>query len=339
MTAVDEGVTNADDDDLAPVTPAPDEEQETVASYTNPYTAEYKRRQTMLMATRSFEVIALLRNLNLTSYAFSKNAEELQDHVARFPKIGNSQPFNPDVGDPFVIELSRLLANALASAKSLISGQRTILRDVWPKTGEQLSEFEKGEYTTKRKKVFETEEADLLMELRNYSQHKFLPYLAPAWHFSQCMRAAEFQFRLDVEPLLSWDGLLPRVRKYLENVGDSIDLIPIIGRYSKSVREFYAWFWLKVEEKIKPERVEYDAHAAELMVYGEEVFLAPDWIRNGQEPPPDWNGMRWRCRSLAEIRRKRWKLGHKSLRCIAVNSEGVADVGEHPWTPILLRVP
>ena len=116
---------------------------------------------------------------------------------------------------------------------------------------------------------------------------------------------AEFQFRLHVEPLLKWDGLTAEVRKYLEEHGDSIDLLPIIGRYTASVREFYKWFWLKVDEKMKPQRVEYDAHVAELIAYGEEVFLAPDWIRKaGGEPPPGWNGARWRRRSLAELRRE-----------------------------------
>lgn len=106
------------------------------------------------------------------------------------------------------------------------------------------------------------------------------------------------------------------------------------------MREFHGWFWLKVEEKMKSERLEYDAHVAELMVYGEEVFLTPDWIRQpGGEPPPGWNGVRWRRRSLAEIRQRRWALGHKSFRGITVDAQGVAEVGEHPWTPILLRVP
>lgn len=318
----------------------PDDGQETVTSWTNPWIAEYKRRQAMLMAMRPFEVIAMMRDLNLTSYAFSKNAEELQAHVLRYPEIGQSQPFNPDVGDPFGIELARLLANLLASVGSLISGQRVVLRDVWPKIKGRLSEFERGEYTEKRLAVFEADEAKLLVELRNYSQHKFLPYLNPSFNFSQTMPIAEFQFRLHVEPLLKWDALPAEVRKYLEAQKDSIDLLPIIGRYTSAVREFYKWFWLKVDEKMKPERVEYDAHVAELMVYGEEVFLAPDWFNKpGGEPPPDWNGARWRRRSLAEIRQRRWLLGHRSFRGITVDSLGVAEVGEHSWTPILLRVP
>jgi hypothetical protein len=45
------------------------------------------------------------------------------------------------------------------------------------------------------------EEAKLLEELRNYSQHKFLPYLNPAWQFSQSMPMAEYQFGLHVDPL------------------------------------------------------------------------------------------------------------------------------------------
>jgi hypothetical protein len=317
----------------------PNDGEETVTSWANPWIAEYKRRQAMLMEMRPFEVIALLRDLNLTSYAFSKNAEELQAHVLRYPEIGQSQPFNPDVGDPFGIELARLLANLLASVGSLISGQRVVLRDVWPKIEGQLSEFEQGEYTEKRLAVFEADEAKLLVELRNYSQHKFLPYLNPSFHFSETVPVAEFQFRLHVEPLLRWDALPAEVRRYLEARGDSIDLLSIIGRYTAAVREFYQWFWLKVEEKMKPERVEYDAHVAELMIYGEEVFLMPDWFRQpGGEHPPEWNGARWRRRSLAEIRLRRADLGHKSFRGITVGSQGLAEVGEHPWTPILLRV-
>jgi hypothetical protein len=79
----------------------------------------------------------------------------------------------------------------------------------------------------------------VLVELRNYSQHKFLPYLNPAWQFSQMLPMAEFEFRLHVEPLLKWDSLNAEVRTYLEQQGDSIDLQPIIVRYTAAVREFY----------------------------------------------------------------------------------------------------
>jgi hypothetical protein len=269
------------------------------------------------MSMRAYKVISMLRELNLTSYAFSKNVEELHTHIGRFPEFGNTQPFNPEVGDPFSAELSRLLLNTLAAARSLISGQRAILRDVWPKIGKQLSTFEQSEYTKKRLEVFETEEAELLIELLNYSQHQFLPRVDPTTYFSSELPIAEIQFRLDVKPLLEWDSLSARVRTYLEAQGDWIDVLPVIGRYSTSMREFYRWFWLMVEEKTKPDREEYDAHAA--------------------EPPPGWNGARWKRRGRAEIRQKRWALGHKSFRGITVDSQGVAVVGDHPWTPIYMR--
>jgi hypothetical protein len=201
---------------------------------------------------------ALGRSARVNRAAFGKNAEELQAHILRYPEIGQSQPFNADVGDPFGVELARLFANFLGSVKSLISGQRAILRDLWPSVGKQLSEFEQGDYTAKRLAVFEADEAKLLVELRNYSQHKFLPYLNPAWQFSQMLPMAEFEFRLHVEPLLKWDSLNAEVRTYLEQQGDSIDLQPIIVRYTAAVREFYKWFWLRVDERMKPDRIEYD---------------------------------------------------------------------------------
>ena len=68
----------------------------------------------------------------------------------------------------------------------------------------------------------------------------------------------EFQFRLHVEPLLKWDSLNAEVRTYLEQQGDSIDLQPIIVRYTAAVREFYKWFWLKFDERMKPDRIESD---------------------------------------------------------------------------------
>lgn len=96
----------------------------------------------MLMAMRPFEV-TLTRDLNLTSYTFSKNAEELQNHISRYPEIGQNQPFNPDVGGPFAIELARGQLPRLGDVTCLrpASGSMQHL----PKIGKQLSEFESGE--------------------------------------------------------------------------------------------------------------------------------------------------------------------------------------------------
>ena len=48
--------------------------------------------------------------------------------------------------------------------------------------------------TKKRLEVFEADEAALLGELRNYSQHKFLPYLAPSFHFHRACPWRSFSF-------------------------------------------------------------------------------------------------------------------------------------------------
>jgi hypothetical protein len=72
----------------------------------------------------------------------------------------------------------------------------------------------------------------------------------------------------------------------------------------------------------------------------EELVQTVDYLVEAIQDVCDqgWNGARWRRRSLAEIRQRRWALGHRSFRGIAVDGQGVAEVGDHPWTPILLRV-
>ena len=311
-------------------------------TWTNPWIAEFKTREEILKATRGYVLAEQVRLLNYASYAFGKNTEDLQTHIKRYPAMlrsGRRPPPDPDVGDPFTVELSRLLLNALAAASSLIAGQRAILRDVWPKVGRDPSEFEQGPYTEKRLELFVEIEAKLVVELRNYAQHKFLPRLDATTFWSTGIPIGELRFMLAVRPLLEWDRLAAPVREYLCAAGDSIDLLPIYSRYTVAVRAFYKWFWTQIEETMRIERAEIKAHGDELNAFAEDVFLAPDWLRSGGERPTGWNGASWRRQRKAEIRLKRAKIGHTSVRGIAVDSEGSATVGDHPWTPVTSRVP
>lgn len=216
------------------------------------------------------------------------------------------------MGDPFTVELSRLLLNALGAASALISGQRAILRDVWPKVGRDPSEFEQGPYTEKRLELFVEIEAKLIVDLRNYAQHKFLPKLDATTYWSTQIPLGELRFMLSTKPLLEWDRLSAPVREYLKAAGDSVDLLPIYQRYTVSVREFFKWFWLQVEDAMRAERAEIKAHGEELNAFAEDVFLAPDWFQNGGEPPANWATIapRWRRTRKAKIRLKRAEIGH-----------------------------
>ncbi|BBY75739.1 hypothetical protein MPRF_26380 [Mycolicibacterium parafortuitum] len=313
-------------------------------TWKNPWIAEFKEREQILKATRGYELAEQVRMLNFASYAFGGNTTELQNHLSRYPAIfqsGQKPPLDPDVGDPFTVELSRLLLNALGAASALISGQRAILRDVWPKVGRDPSEFEQGPYTEKRLELFVEIEAKLIVDLRNYAQHKFLPKLDATTYWSTQIPLGELRFMLSTKPLLEWDRLSAPVREYLKAAGDSVDLLPIYQRYTVSVREFFKWFWLQVEDAMRAERAEIKAHGEELNAFAEDVFLAPDWFQNGGEPPANWATIapRWRRTRKAKIRLKRAEIGHTSVRGIAVDSDGNATVGEHPWTPITTRVP
>ena len=59
--------------------------------------------------------------------------------------------------------------------------------------------------------------------------------------------------------------------------------------------------WLKADEEMKPQRIEYDAHVAELMLYGEEVFWLPIGSTNLAGAAAGLERCALACRSLAEI--------------------------------------
>ena len=173
----------------------PPDDQENVTSWTNPWIAEYKRRQAMLMEMRPFEVVAMLRDLEPDVLRLQQERRGATGPHMAIPRDWAEPAVQPRRRRPLWYRASATTGQLPRLGELALSGQRAVLRDIWPRVGKQLSEFEQGEYTAKRLAVFEADEAKLLVELRNYSQHQFLPYLNPAWQFSQTMPMAEFQFR------------------------------------------------------------------------------------------------------------------------------------------------
>jgi len=69
---------------------------------------------------------------------FSRNAQELTNHVGRF--LYSPTTSAKELSDDYVNELVRLLHNYLTAVTSLIDAQRVVMRHRWPsaKKGEHL---------------------------------------------------------------------------------------------------------------------------------------------------------------------------------------------------------
>jgi hypothetical protein len=150
------------------------EEPETETIYTNPFAAEMDRRKAHLEALPGYRLKVDLEALNRCSYTFSRNAQELSQHVERF--LLSHTTSAQELSDDYVNELVRLLHNYLTSVTSLIDAQRVVMRHRWPsaKKGE-YSEFETTDYAAQLKETFETGEAEFMQKLRNDCTHYSIP--------------------------------------------------------------------------------------------------------------------------------------------------------------------
>jgi hypothetical protein len=191
--------------------------------YRNSITAEMARRRSQLEPLRGYRLKVDLEALNRCSYTFSRNAQELTNHVGRSATTSAS-----DLSDGYVNELVLLLHNYLTSVTSLIDAQRVVMRHPWPsvKKGEQ-SEFETTDYASQVRSTFETGEAEFMQKLRNYCTHYSIPGPGLGTRMSweaggPVIRVNTLQ--LDPDELPRWDEWRSAATAYLRAQPEKFDL-------------------------------------------------------------------------------------------------------------------
>ncbi|KUI27213.1 hypothetical protein AU196_01365 [Mycobacterium sp. IS-1742] len=321
------------------------DETDTETIYRNPVTTEMQRRKAYLKALPGYRLNEDLEALNRCSYTFSRNAQQLTEHVGTFLK--SPTMWAREVSDDYVNELVRLLHNYLTSVTSLIDAQRVVMRHRWPtervkaakcaacnrplQTKQGLSEFETKDYAEQLKKTFETGEAEFMQKLRNYCTHYAIPVpglgTTMSWQGGgPVIRLNTLQ--LDRDALLRWDEWRSAATAYLKKQPPRFDFAPIIERYQASARAFFQWFWDEVNARSVEELAELNAKAKEVQLWWDERNLAPYWVYEGNgRPPPGWNGRRER----AKRRAARYQHGTQGFRVSTVDTGGVIELGITDW--------
>jgi hypothetical protein len=308
-------------------------EPETETIYSNPITAEMARRRAHLESLPGHQLKVDLEALNRCSYTFSRNAQELTNHVGRF--LHSATTSAKELSDDYVNELVRLLHNYLTSVTSLIDAQRVVMRHRWPsaKRGEH-SEFETMDYAAQLKNTFETGEAEFMQKLRNYCTHYSIPVPGLGTRMSweaggPVIRVNTLQ--LDRDELLRWDEWRAAATAYLLAQPEKFDFAPIIERYMSAARAFFQWFWEQVNERSSEIVAELNEKATEVKLWYDEHDLRPDWLFRGDGlPPPDWNGRLER----AKRRHARYRHGTQGFRVSVIDTRGTIELGPTDWDPL-----
>ena len=134
-------------------------------------------------------------------------------------------------------EVTRLLHNFVAAAKSLVEHTRNHMRAKYAGT-----DFKK-EYQARIDQHFTRDPlVQFVEDLRNYMLHKSLAAASLILISDQGKLATHSYVALVPEKLREWDGWTEGARPYLDTLGDQNSLKELVGAYRKKVMQL--WMWL-----------------------------------------------------------------------------------------------
>ena len=142
----------------------------------------------------------------------------------------------PIVRDQFHAQVTQRLHNYLASAQSLVDHVRRLMRD---RTGEITEEFEH-----RKAKTLRNLEVPFMVDLRNYTLHRTLPFLGHVLSLTQINTPEQkmvSEVQLVTAQLLEWDGWSSNGHAFLQQSGEAVILRPVVKRHGELVLRLNSW--------------------------------------------------------------------------------------------------
>lgn len=280
-------------------------------------------------------------SLERAARLFSKNSNELSDHLLKFIV---SPILVTDLPEGYDAEAGRLLINYLAALAGLRDAQRVVHHRLWPEPQEEepsacetcgrrdprRTKWESTVWDPKREELLGDGRIVFLAKLRDYSLHYTIPLMNVATSFESIAgkdaMAKKNAVGISRTDLLNWDGWNKRSRAFIEDHdGDIIELMPLVAFFSQRVREFIHWFFQRIDAEVGREMRDYlDKHNDFQHWYRvDEASREYRVLRNN---------FHLRKRVRARLDRAANKTG--GWRVIAPDENGEWVVGESDWDPL-----
>lgn len=197
-------------------------------------------------ASRGHKIDVALRGLNWSIYNFETNYQELRQALIEVTQDPETMPLaflqNRNLLHEAQQEISRLLHNFLAAAKSLVDHTRNITNDFYRDVERKKQLQERIDQTFTNDPL-----TQFIQGLRNYSLHYHLPFLGYRLSFG-VGKDLKRDIGLNVETLREWGGWKAPAKRYLDGAGKRIELLPAIESYRNKTKAYYEWFGVDIRE-------------------------------------------------------------------------------------------
>ncbi len=189
------------------------------------------------------QILLRFRQLDASLYILNENYNKLKQFINIY-KISDSKkveiisPENQDNYTKYLLEITRLFHNYVASVYSLIDHTRRYYNKFYKANGLFLDYENKMTTTFKNNSL-----AIFIKDLRQYCQHYSIPNI-----FLDCLinpdESLEIYLKLEIKSLLKYDGWNHLSLKFINghDLNKDIDLENIIDTYNDLVLKFQKWF-------------------------------------------------------------------------------------------------
>lgn len=196
---------------------------------------EYRDGMDKLQNTEGWKISKKIEHLGISAYIFKTNHDELIQRIEYFKSpeamllwdVRNNAQM-----EQFLKEVTRLLHNFVASAKTLVEHTRIIARGMYEST-----EFWK-EYESQIAQQFTSNPlVQFVHELRNYILHRDLPVT-----FASLTPKHESLLKISIQTLREWDGWRVVSRQYMNTASEDEKIEDIVRAYTNTIINFHDWF-------------------------------------------------------------------------------------------------
>ncbi len=204
------------------------------------------------------EVYSIIQTLHIDHLVYKGNYDEIIKVMDKFDNpmtlrvIAMKSEEGLKIASDTMLEFTRLLHNHLASVKMLVETTRR-----WVKQQFVDTEF-MGVYQKEVDERFTNNiQAKFLEDLRNFTLHRALPIAYPQIRFQE-VKEGELRSSLGIilikQHLLEWDQWSPVGKLQLQmELGNEVDIRPIIESYNCNVVEFTRWLSWQVRNQFSEE--------------------------------------------------------------------------------------
>jgi hypothetical protein len=201
----------------------------------------YHELRDRFYASEGVKLYNRILSLQLSFYSFDANFRELHRFInlhfllqqeRRLGDWNNRRPLHD-----YLMELTRLLHNFLASAKSLVDHTRNFVKQSY------------GEGSTPAK-VYEAEVdkrftanplSRFTQDLRNVFTHVNMPFISSVLGGSQATGRDLYTLKLNIKKIEHFDDWHQESRQYIAAAGSEIDLELYAIAYYRLIYDFYDW--------------------------------------------------------------------------------------------------